>query len=63
MSDLWQRLKRLDAFPKIRDDEFYQRTLSGGVITISSAIIMLFLFFSELGEQQSAPTPCLSRPR
>jgi endoplasmic reticulum-Golgi intermediate compartment protein 3 len=43
-----QRIKKFDAFPKIRDEEFYQRTLSGGVITIVAGVLMLSLFLSEL---------------
>jgi hypothetical protein len=39
-------LKQLDAYPKINED-FYSRTLSGGIITIISASIMVLLFFSE----------------
>jgi len=41
------KLRNLDAYPKINED-FYSRTLSGGVITLASSIIMLLLFFSEL---------------
>jgi hypothetical protein len=48
MDDFLSKLKNLDAYPKINED-FYQRTLSGGVITIVSTILMLFLFFSEFG--------------
>lgn len=43
------KLKKLDLFPKVNDD-FYQRTASGGIITIGSSLIMAALFFSELGE-------------
>ena len=43
------KLKKLDLFPKVNDD-FYQRTASGGVITIGSSLIMAALFFSELGK-------------
>ena len=39
-------LKKLDAFPKVNED-FYQRTLSGGIITIGSSLLMLALFLSE----------------
>ncbi|BBM98063.1 endoplasmic reticulum-Golgi intermediate compartment protein 3 [Marchantia polymorpha subsp. ruderalis] len=42
-----QKLRQLDAFPKINED-FYSRTLSGGVITIVSSIVMLSLFITEL---------------
>ncbi|KAH9325488.1 hypothetical protein KI387_005666 [Taxus chinensis] len=41
------RLRQLDAYPKINED-FYSRTLSGGVITLVSTIMMVLLFFSEL---------------
>ncbi|KAK8580320.1 hypothetical protein V6N12_070598 [Hibiscus sabdariffa] len=41
------KLKNLDVYPKINED-FYSRTLSGGVITIVSTIVMSLLFFSEL---------------
>eukprot|EP01018_Ginkgo_biloba_P038298 Gb_08540 [translate_table: standard] len=37
----------LDAYPKINED-FYSRTLSGGVITIVSSVVMVLLFFTEL---------------
>ncbi|XP_074563977.1 uncharacterized protein LOC141820550 [Curcuma longa] len=39
-------LKNLDAYPKINED-FHSRTLSGGVITVVSSIIIFFLFISE----------------
>ncbi|XP_009103253.1 endoplasmic reticulum-Golgi intermediate compartment protein 3-like isoform X2 [Brassica rapa] len=41
------RLRNLDAYPKINED-FYNRTLSGGLITLFSSLLMLILFFSEL---------------
>nr|GMD56020.1 endoplasmic reticulum-Golgi intermediate compartment protein 3-like isoform X1 [Ipomoea batatas] len=41
------RIRSLDAYPKINED-FYSRTLSGGVITLASSVVMLLLFFSEL---------------
>lgn len=53
MDGLFSKLKSLDAFPKVNDD-FYQRTLSGGVITIISSVIMIALFFSELSAAQPA---------
>lgn len=49
MSELFGKLKSLDAFPKVNED-FYQRTLSGGVITIGSSLIMLALFLSEFSK-------------
>uniref|UniRef100_A0A7N1A355 Endoplasmic reticulum-Golgi intermediate compartment protein 3 n=2 Tax=Kalanchoe fedtschenkoi TaxID=63787 RepID=A0A7N1A355_KALFE len=47
MDNLISKLRNLDAYPKINED-FYSRTLSGGVITIASSLIMLLLFISEL---------------
>ncbi|XP_010535613.1 PREDICTED: endoplasmic reticulum-Golgi intermediate compartment protein 3-like [Tarenaya hassleriana] len=47
MAGIMNRLRNLDAYPKINED-FYSRTLSGGVITLVSSIVMLILFFSEL---------------
>lgn len=41
------KLRNLDAYPKINED-FYSRTLSGGVITLASSILMLLLFLSEI---------------
>ncbi|KAJ8541402.1 hypothetical protein K7X08_002218 [Anisodus acutangulus] len=41
------KIRSLDAYPKINED-FYSRTLSGGVITLASSIIMTLLFISEL---------------
>ncbi|CAN1324708.1 Endoplasmic reticulum-Golgi intermediate compartment protein 3, partial [Linum perenne] len=46
MDAVVQKLRNLDAYPKINED-FYSRTLSGGVITLVSAIVMFFLFISE----------------
>ncbi|KAL6578317.1 hypothetical protein OROMI_010645 [Orobanche minor] len=47
MESIIAKLRSLDAYPKINED-FYSRTLSGGVITVASSIIMLLLFISEL---------------
>lgn len=47
MDGLLSKLKSLDAYPKVNED-FFQRTLSGGIITIGSSLIMLCLFLSEL---------------
>ncbi|KAK4341441.1 hypothetical protein RND71_039942 [Anisodus tanguticus] len=41
------KIRNLDVYPKINED-FYSRTLSGGVITLASSIIMTLLFISEL---------------
>ncbi|XP_060198837.1 uncharacterized protein LOC132627485 [Lycium barbarum] len=47
MDSFISRVRNLDAYPKINED-FYSRTLSGGVITLASSIIMTLLFISEL---------------
>ncbi|XP_026434448.1 endoplasmic reticulum-Golgi intermediate compartment protein 3-like [Papaver somniferum] len=44
---MFSKLRKLDAHPKINED-FYSTTLSGGVITIVSSVVMLLLFLSEL---------------
>ena len=41
-----RRLRQLDAYPKVNED-FFTRTLSGGVITIAASLCMLVLFLSE----------------
>lgn len=45
--ELWSKLRNLDAYPKVNED-FYSRTLSGGLITILSSLAILLLFFSEI---------------
>lgn len=45
--EILDKLKQLDAYPKINED-FYRRTLSGGVITMISSILIVLLFFTEL---------------
>lgn len=47
--DFLNKLKALDAYPKINED-FYSRTLSGGIITLVSSIFMAILFFTELSK-------------
>ncbi|KAM7253155.1 hypothetical protein ACFE04_025773 [Oxalis oulophora] len=47
MDGIINKLRNLDAYPKINED-FYSRTLSGGFITLVSSILMFLLFFSEL---------------
>ncbi|KZV54500.1 endoplasmic reticulum-Golgi intermediate compartment protein 3 [Dorcoceras hygrometricum] len=47
METLLGKMRSLDAYPKINED-FYSRTLSGGVITLVSSFFMLLLFISEL---------------
>ncbi|PON63859.1 Endoplasmic reticulum vesicle transporter, C-terminal [Parasponia andersonii] len=48
MENLVHKLRNFDAYPKVNED-FYSRTLSGGVITLVSSFVMLLLFFSEFG--------------
>ncbi|KAM5546604.1 hypothetical protein ABKV19_002404 [Rosa sericea] len=43
MENMMNKLQNLVAYPKINED-FYSRTLSGGVITLASSIVMLLLF-------------------
>ncbi|KAA3449620.1 endoplasmic reticulum-Golgi intermediate compartment protein 3-like [Gossypium australe] len=47
MDGIMNKIRNLDAYPKINED-FYSRTLSGGVITVVSSVVMFLLFFSEL---------------
>ncbi|BBH09162.1 Endoplasmic reticulum vesicle transporter protein [Prunus dulcis] len=47
MDSILQKLRNLDAYPKINDD-FFSRTLSGGIITLASSLLILLLFFAEL---------------
>ncbi|CAI9104007.1 OLC1v1002609C1 [Oldenlandia corymbosa var. corymbosa] len=47
MSKLLNKVRNLDAYPKINED-FFNRTLSGGVITVVSSIVIFLLFVSEL---------------
>ncbi|KAL3617267.1 hypothetical protein CASFOL_038812 [Castilleja foliolosa] len=43
---MFNKLRNLDAYPKINED-FYSRTLSGGVITLASSFVIALLFISE----------------
>lgn len=52
METLFGKMRSLDAYPKINED-FYSRTLSGGVITLVSSIFMFLLFISELSSYLS----------
>ena len=45
--EFFGKLRKLDAYPKVNED-FYKRTLSGGIITIVSTAVIVLLFFSEL---------------
>lgn len=47
MADILAKIKKLDAYPKVQED-FFTRTLSGGIITLISSAIMFLLFVSEL---------------
>lgn len=49
------KLKNLDAYPKINED-FFTKTMSGGVVTIVASIVMALLFFSELRMYLSTKT-------
>ncbi|KAK9081756.1 hypothetical protein Syun_031202 [Stephania yunnanensis] len=53
--EILNKLRSLDAYPKINED-FYSRTLSGGLITVCSSLAILFLFFSELSLYLNAAT-------
>jgi len=62
------KLKQLDAYPKVNED-FYSRTLSGGLITVISSVFMALLFITELRMYASfhtldslAPPPFLQPP-
>ncbi|KAL3814420.1 hypothetical protein ACJIZ3_015688 [Penstemon smallii] len=46
MDKVYNKLRDLDAYPKINED-FYSRSLSGGLVTIVSSIIITLLFLSE----------------
>ncbi|XP_068661423.1 uncharacterized protein [Aristolochia californica] len=53
--EILNKLRNLDAYPKVNED-FYSRTLSGGLITVLSSIVMLFLFISEFRLYLNAAT-------
>lgn len=55
MAAVLNKLKALDAYPKINED-FFTKTMSGGVITIVSSVVMVLLFLSEFRECPLAPT-------
>ncbi|MFS7919351.1 putative endoplasmic reticulum vesicle transporter [Helianthus anomalus] len=48
MKRVLSRVRNLDVYPKVNED-FYSRTLSGGLITLASSIAIFFLLVSELG--------------
>ncbi|KAL1534328.1 endoplasmic reticulum-Golgi intermediate compartment protein 3-like [Salvia divinorum] len=43
---MFNKLRKLDAYPKVNED-FYSRSLSGGVITIASSLFISLLVISE----------------
>mmetsp|Transcript_33759 Transcript_33759/g.54705 ORF Transcript_33759/g.54705 Transcript_33759/m.54705 type:complete len:386 (-) Transcript_33759:112-1269(-) len=45
--EVLNRLKRFDAYPKTHED-YRQKTVLGGVVSVFSSIIISYLFFSEL---------------
>lgn len=49
MDKVMDRVRKLDAYPKINED-FYKRTVSGGLITLVSSTFMLVLFLSEFSK-------------
>ena len=51
-------LKMLDAYPKVNED-FFTKTMAGGVITMISSVVMVLLFISELSECPFAARLCL----
>lgn len=54
---VWASLSALDAFPKVNED-FFKKTMSGGVITILASLLMTLLFISELSECGSCVCVC-----
>jgi hypothetical protein len=61
MDGLLSKLRNLDAYPKVNED-FYSRTLSGGIITLASSVVMLLLFVSELRTSLAPRFPPLKHP-
>lgn len=53
------KLKALDAYPKINED-FFTKTMSGGIITIVSSVVMVLLFLSELRKLCCRACPLVS---
>lgn len=45
--NILNKIKVLDAYPKVNED-FFTKTMSGGIITIVSSVVMILLFLSEL---------------
>ena len=50
------KLRKLDAFPKVRDSDFFTRTVFGGLTTVVSMLFMILLFVSELARYMSTET-------
>lgn len=59
-------LRALDAFPKVNED-FFQKTMSGGIITMVAYSFMLLLFLSETRERarpaRASQVPCRAAAR
>lgn len=53
-------LRALDAFPKVNED-FFQKTMSGGIITVIAYAFMLLLFLTETSEYQGQQGHGVSR--
>ncbi|RZC08721.1 hypothetical protein D0Y65_015434 [Glycine soja] len=47
MDSIMSKLHNLDMYPKINED-FFNRSLYGDVITLASSILMFLPFYSEL---------------
>ncbi|KAG5023530.1 hypothetical protein JHK85_019872 [Glycine max] len=47
LDNIMSKLRNLDVYPKINED-FFNHSLYGGVITLASSILMFLLFYSEL---------------
>ncbi|GJP46563.1 hypothetical protein CLOM_g5836 [Closterium sp. NIES-68] len=45
--EVLKKLRQLDAYPKVNED-FYSRTMSGGILTLISSVVMAILFITEL---------------
>lgn len=52
MDRMYNKLRNLDAYPKVNED-FYNRSLSGGVITLLSSFFIGLLVISEFSMYSS----------
>jgi hypothetical protein len=48
-SSFLSKLKAIDMNPKV-DQEYFTKTMSGGLVTIASAVVALLLVLSEVGK-------------